>query len=84
MQPVHELLNRIHWDPEFGEGEFELGFLDRVEDKIIRMPFSKIIFVPGDHFFFHYMDEDGVEHDVPFHRIKSVYKNGELIWHREH
>jgi uncharacterized protein (UPF0248 family) len=57
MQQIHELLNRIHWDEEFGKGNFELGFLDHVEEKIIRLP---------------------------FHRIKTVYKNGELIWHREH
>lgn len=84
MQPIHELLNRIHWDPEYGKGEFELGFLDKVEDKLIRLPLRKVVFVPGDHYFFHYMDEEGVEHNVPFHRIKAVYKNGELIWHREH
>ena len=84
MQPIHELLNRIHWDPEFGKGSFELGFLDKVDEKIIRLPFNQIVFVPGDHYFFHYMDEEGIEHNVPFHRIKAVYKNDELIWHREH
>jgi len=84
MQPIHELLNRIHWDPEFGKGDFELGFYDRVEDKIIRLSFREIVFVPGEHFDFHYMDEECEEHSVPLHRIKAVYKNGELIWHREH
>ena len=82
MQPIHELLNRIHWDSDFGEGDFELGFLDRFEDQIVRLPFSKIAFAPGDHYFFHYMDEDGVQHNVPYHRIKAVYKNGKLIWRR--
>jgi uncharacterized protein (UPF0248 family) len=84
MQPVHELLNRIHWDPEFGKGEFELGFLDRLEGKIIRLPFREIVFAPGEHYFFRYLDDEGVVHNVPFHRIKEVYKNGELIWRREH
>ena len=83
MQPVHELLNRIHWDAEFGKGEFELWFLDHVEQQLIKLPFHEITFVPGDHYFFHYLDEEGREHSVPFHRIKAVYKNGELIWHRE-
>lgn len=82
MQPIHELLNRIHWDPEFGKGEFELGFLDRLESAIIRLPLRKIVFMKEDHYFFHYIDAEGVEHSVPFHRIRSVYKNGELIWHR--
>lgn len=52
MQPIHELLNRIHWDEEFAKGDFELGFLDRVEEKIIRLPFRNIVFVQGDHYFF--------------------------------
>lgn len=82
MQPIHELLNRIHWDPEFGKGKFELDFLDRLESTLIRLPFREIVFEPGGHFFFHYIDEEGVEHSVPFHRIRSVYKNGERIWHR--
>ena len=84
MQTIRELLDRIHWDQEFGQGEFELGFLDRLEGKIIRLPFRKIGFTPDDHFFFHYLDEQGVDHSVPYHRIKSVYKNGIRIWHRQH
>lgn len=84
MQPIHELLDRIRWDPAFGKGEFELGVYDRVDDKILRVPMREIVFVQGEHGMFHYLDEDGVEHDVPLHRIKSVYKNGERIWHRQH
>lgn len=30
MQPLQELLHRIMWDPVFGEGEFALGYEDRV------------------------------------------------------
>lgn len=82
MQPIHELLNRIHWDPEFGKGEFELEFLDKVESALIRLPFRRIAFMRGDHYFFHYLDEEGAGHSVPFHRIRSVYRNGERIWHR--
>ena len=84
MQTIRELLDRIRWDKDFGQGEFEIGFLDHVEDKIIRLPIRELTFVPGDHFFFHYLDENGEAHNVPLHRIKSVYKNAELIWHREH
>ncbi|MBW1963074.1 MAG: DUF504 domain-containing protein, partial [Deltaproteobacteria bacterium] len=25
MIPVHELLNRIRWDKDFGKGSFEIG-----------------------------------------------------------
>ena len=84
MQPIHELLNRIHWDPEFGKGEFELWFLDRVEAQLIKLPLDEITFISGDHYFFHYLDKEGEEHNVPLHRIKAVYKNGKVIWQREH
>ena len=35
MIPIHELLNRIRWDPEFAKGNFQLGYYDRAEDRII-------------------------------------------------
>jgi len=82
MQPVHELINRIRWDPEFGKGDFELGFLDRFENEIVRVSLREVVFAPGDHFFFHYTDVRGVSHSVPVHRIRDVYRNGERIWHR--
>ncbi|WP_411555602.1 RNA repair domain-containing protein [Nitrosospira sp. Is2] len=28
------------------------------------------------------MGPDGAIREVPLHRIREVYKNGELIWHR--
>lgn len=84
MQPIHELINRIRWDPEFGQGRFELAFLDHTARDLVKLPFDMLSIAPGDHYFFHYVDDEGVAHSVPFHRIKSVYKNGELIWHRAH
>lgn len=82
MQPIHELLNRIHWDAGFGAGDFELAFLDHREQELVRLPFARIQFVPGDHYFFHYLDAEGIDHNVPYHRIRQVYKNGQLIWQR--
>ena len=35
MIPIHELLNRIRWDPEFVKGNFQLGYYDRAEDRVI-------------------------------------------------
>ena len=72
MQPIHEILNRIHWDPEFGKGEFEIEFLDRLEHDLIRLPLIEVVFVPDEQYFFHYLDQEGIEHSVPLHRIKSV------------
>jgi len=84
MIPIHELLNRIHWDKEFGQGDSVIGYYDRVEDRIVRVPLREIFFEPDDHFSFDLFDHDGVLHSIPLHRIKEVYKDKELIWHREH
>jgi len=84
MQPIQDLLNRIHWDPAFGQGRFELAFIDHTSRQLVRLSWEAITFVPGDHYFFHYQDSDGFAHSVPLHRIKVVYKNGAPIWQRQH
>lgn len=84
MIPIQELLSRIRWDEQFGAAEFVLGYYDRVEGEILCVPFKAVQFEPGDHFSFQVVDEEGVVHTVPLHRVKEVYRNGELIWHREH
>ena len=84
MIPIHELLNRIRWDEQFSKGEFIIGYYDRALDEIIRVPLKEIVIEPGDHFAFDLYDPDGELHSIPLHRIKDVYKDGTLIWHREH
>ena len=80
MKTIHELLSRIRWDPEFGRGEFVIGYYDRIADCIIRVPLRQVI--PADHFACQLTDDEGVLHMVPFHRIREVYKDGVLIWQR--
>ena len=61
-----------------------IGYYDRVADCIVRVPLREVFFKSGDHFSFDIYDHDGVLHNIPLHRIKEVYKDKELIWHREH
>lgn len=82
MIPIHELLDRIHWDPAFGRGRFALGYYDRVSDEVVVVSMEEIRFEKGDHFAFEFLDEDGETHSVPLHRIRDVYRDGERIWHR--
>lgn len=82
MVPIHELLNRIRWDAEFGRGEFVIGYYDRVADSIIRVPLCQVFFDPADHFVCQITDAEGESHMVPFHRIREVCKDGTLIWQR--
>jgi uncharacterized protein (UPF0248 family) len=82
--PIHNLLSRIRWDPEFGRGEFALGYYDRILEEIVRVPFSEIIFPEDRRDTIQVMSRDGVIRSIPLHRIKEVYRDNELIWHREH
>ena len=50
----------------------------------IRVPMREIFFEPSDHFAFDLYDHEGALHSIPLHRVKQVFRNGELIWHREH
>jgi len=80
--PIHELLNRIHWDPGFAKGNFELGYFDRVQNQIILVPLREITFPRDDPRTFRLVDVSGRIHRVPFHRVREVYKDGRRIWHR--
>lgn len=83
MTPLHQLLSRIRWDPAFGRGRFELGYWDRVEGRIVRVALGAIRTDPAEPAVFQVTDEDGETRTIPFHRVKEVYRDGVLIWHRE-
>jgi uncharacterized protein (UPF0248 family) len=83
MITIRELLNRIRWDREYGRGEFTVGYYDRVEGRIILVPLVQVRFDTDDHFSFKLTDAAGEPLSIPLHRVCEVYRNGELIWHRE-
>lgn len=84
MQPIQELLNRIRWDDEFAKADFRVGYYDRLEHRLIQIPFRELYFDPADHFAFQILDEEGVVHNIPLHRVKELYRNGEIIWQRDY
>ena len=84
MKPVQEMLNRIRWDKNWADDEFRIGYYDRVEQRIIVVTFKEIYFPKDDHFSFELIDQEGELHSVPYHRVKAIYQNDCLIWHREH
>lgn len=84
MKPVQEILNRIRWDQTLSGSDFKIGYYDRVEHNLIIVAFKEIIFPKGDHFAFEVIDREGAIHSVPYHRVKAIYQNDRLIWHREH
>jgi uncharacterized protein (UPF0248 family) len=82
MVPIEELLNRILWDKEFGKGDFEIGYEDHIGQKVIRVQFQNIRFKEGNHISFQAENTEGEVQTIPFHRVREVYKDGNLIWHR--
>jgi uncharacterized protein (UPF0248 family) len=82
MIPIHELLSRIRWDKAFGEGQFEIGYFDRVEGTIHRVSLKEIVFPEDERRVFQVVDESGEAHRVPLHRVREVYRDGVNIWQR--
>ncbi len=82
MTPIRELLNRIRWDPEFAKGNFDLGYYDRAEGRIILVPLKEVTFPAECPSTFQLMDLEGEIHRVPFHRVRELYKDSQRIWHR--
>ena len=82
MTPIHELLARIRWDPEFGAAQFVIGYYDRAAQAEVAVPLTRVRFEAGEDFSFAVVADDGTDHTVPYHRVRSVWRDGELIWHR--
>lgn len=82
MIPIHELLNRIRWDPEFAKGNFALGYYDRTENRIMLVPLKEVTFPPESPATFELVDPEGQLHRIPFHRVREVYRDSQRIWHR--
>jgi uncharacterized protein (UPF0248 family) len=84
MMPIQDLLNRIRWDEGFGRADFLIGYYDRIEHSLVLKALADIKFPKDSHNVFEWNDSEGMTHTVPLHRIKAVYRNGELIWQRTH
>jgi uncharacterized protein (UPF0248 family) len=84
MRTVQEILNRIRWDEDFAKHKFKIAYYDRLERELVTIDFSELQFSPDDHFSFYLVDALGETHSVPYHRVKEIYSDGKIIWHREH
>lgn len=82
MIPIQELLSRMRWDPAFKHAEIVVGYYDRVDKRIVRVSLARIEFARDGHSSFEAIAPDGSVHAVPYHRVREVYRDGELIWHR--
>lgn len=82
MIPIQQLLHRIRWDPALSGSAYEIGYLDHVGERIVRVPLRNVEFDPGDRFALSIADEDGVVRSIPLHRVRIVWRDGATIWQR--
>ena len=82
MIPIHELLSRIRWDPEFGRGKFIIGYYDRIDAQIIKVPLARIVFETDSHSTFEAIEADGSVHAVPYHRVRQVEPRADFTGQR--
>ena len=82
MTPIQDLLHRIQWDPSFADADFEISYHDRVEERLIRVPMTRVRFEKDTGFALELFDHDGAVHMIPLHRVREVYKDGKCIWSR--
>ena len=82
MITIEALLQRIRWDPRFGSGSFTIGYHDRLRHEIVTVPLEQIHLAAGNHFSFTAVEPDGTVHEVPFHRVREVHRDGVRIWQR--
>lgn len=82
MIPIHELISRIRWDPEFGAARFRIGYLDRLAGGVVRVDFQDLTLSPADSNRFQLVGADGAVVSIPFHRVREVWRDDRLIWQR--
>lgn len=82
MIPIQDLLHRIRWDRVFADADFSIGYYDRPSGRIMVVPFRELYFPEESPALFELVDEEGRLHSIPFHRVRRVCRNGEIIWER--
>jgi uncharacterized protein (UPF0248 family) len=48
----------------------------------VRVPFADVRLESGNGLALETADSDGTVHTIPLHRVREVWRNGELIWQR--
>jgi len=78
VQPIKDLLNKIKWDKRENPEQYSIFYYDRILNKLIKIPYTKIKRLEGS---FMVLDNEE-ESNIPLHRIKKILKKGEVVWER--
>ena len=76
---IKDLLNKIKWDKRESPRDYSIFYLDRVLNKLIQIPYTKIKKLESS---FMVLDNEE-ETNIPLHRIKKVMKNNGVVWERK-
>jgi len=76
---IRDLLNKIKWDPKETPGDYFLYYYDRVEKSLKKIEFRNIKEISEN---FMLVEKDGIEAEIPLHRIKKVVRKGTVVWER--
>ncbi|MFQ5620674.1 MAG: RNA repair domain-containing protein [Candidatus Nanoarchaeia archaeon] len=76
------MLDKIKWDKRHKPENVMIGYEDRVEHKMIMIPYMRIKRIEGS--FMILTNEKMREVNVPLHRIREILENDEAIWERKH
>ena len=79
MIPIQDLLNKIKWDKRENPKQYTIFYFDRILNKLISHPYTKIKKLEGT---FMVLDNEE-ESNIPLHRVKKVMKSNEVVWERK-
>jgi len=80
--PIQDVLHRIQWDPAWRGRCFELGYLDRLVGTIVRVPAGDLHLDAGRPPALTLHDAAGSAVRIPLHRVRVVWRDGEVFWKR--
>ena len=79
MQPIQDLLNKIKWDKREDPTKYSVFYLDRILNRLVEIPYTKIKKLEGSFMIF----DNEEETNIPLHRVRKVMKNNEIVWERK-
>ena len=79
MKHIYDFLKEILYHPDKKPEEYVVGY--QHDDRIIKVKFIDITFEEENKFSF-LIERDGEKVEIPFHRIRYVWRNEVPIWWR--
>jgi len=79
--PLERVLSRDDLDA-FRDEVRQVEVPETLQRRIVTVSLEQIHLAPGNHFSFTAVEPDGSVHEVPFHRVREVHRDGVRIWQR--